>query len=270
MAGQRPALPFGFEEYQAPARRRRRAWPWVVTLLIVLALLAGAAVGAEALARGAVQGGVRQLVVMQLDLPADQPVDVEVDGLVLPQLLSGRLGEITVASPDVALGPVTGDVAVTLTDVPVSADAAAGPGSATVRLDEAQLRALLGTLDGFPADTVAITAPSVSMSTELSLFGATLPLGVALLPGAAGGNLTLTPEAFQLGGADVTADALRAQFGGLADTVLREWSVCIAQHLPAALTLTSAAAEDGAFVATFDIDGAVIIDPALRQPGTCP
>jgi hypothetical protein len=270
MSEDRAALPFGFDEYEAPPRRRRRTWPWIVTLLIVVALIAGAAVGAEALARGAVQGGVRQLVVMQLDLPADQPVDVEVDGLVLPQLLSGRLGEITVASPDATLGPVAGDVEVTLTDVPISADAAAGPGSATVRLDEAQLQGLLGTIEGFPAESVAISEANVTVSTELSLFGASFPLGVALQPGAAGGNLTMTPTAFQLGGTDVSADALRTQFGGLADTVLREWSVCVAENLPAALTLISAATADGAIVATFDIDGAVIIDPALRQPGTCP
>lgn len=265
----RATVPFGFAETE-PAPRSRRRWPWVVTLLIVVALILGAAVGAEALARGAVKAGVRQLILTQLELPADQPVDVEVPGLVLPQLLSGRLNEISVASPDVAFGPVSGDVVVNLTDVPVSADAAAGPGSATVRLDEAQLQALLGTIDGFPADSVGIAAPNVTITTELSVFGASVPLGVALQPGAAGGNLTLAPAAFQLGSADVTAEALRSQFGGLADTVLREWSVCIAEHLPAALTLTSAAAEGDSVVATFDIDGAVVIDPDLRQPGACP
>src|SRR3546814_13466984 len=137
---------------------------------------------------------------MQLDLPADQPVDVEVDGLVLPQLLSGRLGEITVASSDVELGPISGDVSVSLTEVPIAADAAAGPGSATVRLDEAQLRALLATVDGFPADTVTVAAPNVAISTELSLFGASFPLGVVLQPGPAEGALTLTPAGFQPGG----------------------------------------------------------------------
>src|SRR3546814_8315333 len=179
---------------------------------------------------------------MQLDLPADQPVDVEVDGLVLPQLLSGRLGEITVASSDVELGPISGDVSVSLTEVPLAADVAAGPGSATVRLDEAQLLALLATVDGFPADSVTVVAPNVAISTVLSLFGASLPLGVVLQPGAAEGELTLTPSGFQLGGAEVSADALRAQFGGLADTVLRKWNVCVAENLPDAVTPTSDAA----------------------------
>ncbi|MFD1492812.1 MULTISPECIES: DUF2993 domain-containing protein [Microbacterium] len=267
MSDPAPFLPFPVEE-QGPRRRSRR-WPWIVTLGVVLALVAAAAVGAEALARGAVQAGVRQVIVMQLDLPADQEVDVEVDGLVLPQLLSGRLDRIAVASDDVALGPVAGDVRVALTDVPLSADAAAGPGTATVRLDEDQLRALLATIDGFPADTLGIAAPDLTIGTELSVLGASFPIGVALQPGAAEGDLTLTPTRFTLGETEVDADALRARFGGLADAVLRTWDVCIAEHLPAALTLTSVQVDRDTLVAGFDIDGAVVIDPDLRASGSC-
>jgi hypothetical protein len=264
------AFPFGFTEYQREPRRRRRAWPWIVTLAIVLALVAGAAVGAEALARGAVEGGVRQLVVSQLDLPADQEVDVQVPGLVIPQLLSGRLSQVDVASADVALGPVGGDVRVELTDVPISADSAAGPGRASVRLDQDQLRTLLSTIDGFPADTVEITPPTVTISSALTVFGAAVPIAVGLQPGAADGRLVLAPESFRLGEAQVSADDLRAQFGGLADVALREWSLCVASDLPAALTLTGVQVDaDDRVVAEFAVDGAVVVDPALRANGTC-
>lgn len=262
-------LPFDLDGAASAPPRRRRRWPWIVTTAIVAVLVLGAAVGAEALARGAVVGGVRQLVVSQLGLPADQHVEVEVPGLVLPQLLSGRIGRITVAAPDFERGPISGDVSVTLTEVPLAVDRAAGPGTASVRLDETQLRALLGTIDGFPADTVAIDGTDIALSTELSVFGAGVPVGIALQPGADGGDLTLTPTRFRLGDADVSADDVRSRFGALADTVLRQWSVCVAQHLPAALTLTSATVEGGALLATFDIDGAIVVDPALRAEGTC-
>jgi hypothetical protein len=257
-----------FEPTEAP-RRKRRAWPWLVTLLIVVLLLVGAAVLAEWLARGAVQNGIRTLIVSQLDLPAGQPIDVEVDGIVIPQLISGALDDVTVSSPDVALGDLSGDITVNITDMPIRADAAAGPGTATVRLDETQLRALLSTVDGFPADAAGIAAPDVTFSTELSVFGVGIPVGVALLPGVAEGDLTLTPQSGTVAGAEITADGLRSQFGSLADPVLRTWDICIAQYLPAALTLTSAAAEGAEVVATFDIDGAVVVDSTLRQDGTC-
>ena len=259
-----------FEPYEPQPRRRRRVWPWIVTLVIVFGLLGAAAFGAESLARGAVTGGIRTLIVSQLGLPADQAVDVEVAGIVIPQLISGTLDDVTVASDDVSFGELSGDVRVNITDMPIRADAAAGPGTAVVRLDETQLRALLSTVDGFPADAAGIAAPDVTVSSELNLFGVGIPVGIALLPAASeGGALTLAPSSFTAAGAEITADGLRQQFGGLADTVLRTWDVCVAQYLPAALTLTSVDVEGAEVVAGFDIDGAVVVDSTLRQNGTC-
>lgn len=257
-----------FAPEEAPQRRKRRVWPWLVTLLIVVVLLAGAAIGAEWFARSAVQGGIRTLLASELGLDGDT-VDVQVDGVVIPQLISGTLDDVSVSAPDVTFGELSGDVAVTITDMPIRADAAAGPGTATVRLDQAQLQALLSTVDDFPAEGVGIAAPDVTLATELSIFGIGVPVGVGALPGVADGNLTLTPQSFTAAGATVSADQLRSQFGGIADRVLRTWDICIAQYLPAALTLTSVAAEATEVVATFDIDGAVVVDTTLRQDGTC-
>jgi hypothetical protein len=258
-------LPFDESE---PPRRRRRAWPWIVVLAIVVVLVGGAAVGAEAIARGLVTGGVRTLISSQVQTSGE--VDVAVDGLVLPQLISGTLDEITVDAADVTLGPLTGDVSVTAQGVPIRGDAAASGGTATVRLDTDELRTLVSQIDGFPAESVGMSSPDVTMSSELSIFGAGIPVGVGLTPGAADGALTLTPATFQAGGVDISADALRAQFGGIADAVLREWSICIQDQLPAALTLTDVAVDDSDhLVATFDVDGAVVVDRTLLSNGTC-
>ena len=45
-------------------------------------------------------------------------------------------------------------------------------------------------------------------------------------------------------GAEITADSLRQQFGRLANVVLRDWTVCLAQYIPAGLTLTTVTVED--------------------------
>lgn len=252
----------------ASPRRRRRAWPWLISLLIVAILLAWAAVAAEWLARGAVEGGIRTLVVTELGVPESQ-IDVDVDGIVIPQLISGTLDDVTLSSPEFTRGALSGDVTVSITDMPIRADAPAGSGTATVRLDEGQLRALLATVEDFPADAAGIAAPEVTLETELSVLGAAIPVGVGLLPAAAGGDLTLTPQSFTVGGSRLDADGLRAQFGGLTDTVLRSWNVCVAQYLPAALSLNSVAVDGAEVVAVFDIDGAVVVDSVLRQNGTC-
>lgn len=251
------------------ARPRRRTGRTIAIVAIIVVVIAGLLVAAEVIARSAVTNTVRSLVVQQVGLPADQQVDVEVPGIVLPQLVAGRLGEVVVSAPDVALGPLTGDVRVDLQDVPVAGGSPAAGGSASVRLDPDQLRALLSQIPDFPAETIGTAAPDLTLSTQLSVFGIAIPVGVSVTPGAAEGDLTLTPTSFELGGNRVDADTLRGQVGGVADGVLRTWSLCIADRLPAGLALTSVSVQGADVVATFDIDGRILSDPAVQQNGTC-
>jgi len=246
---------------------RRRTGRWIAVLVVALVLLAGAVVAAEFIARSVVTSTVRSLVVKNVGLPDDQNVDVSVAGIVLPQLLGGRLNEVTVSSDDVALGPITGDVRVALRGVPISGDAAADSGVASVRLDQDELRSLLGQIPDFPAGTVTVTAPDVTLETSLSLFGISIPVGVAVAPGAADGDLT--PSSFTVAGNELDADTLRGQFGGAADSVLQTTRLCIADRLPAGLTLTSATVQGQDLVATFDVAGGILNDPALQSDGTC-
>ncbi|WES65968.1 LmeA family phospholipid-binding protein [Microbacter sp. GSS18] len=252
----------------AKPRRRRRVWPWFVIGAAALVVVA-AAIIAEPIARGIVQGGVRDRVITELDLPADQPIDVQITGPVLPQLILGTFAEISISSQDVSFDAFTGDVSVVAQGVPVrGGDMAAG--SAEIRMDEQQLRSLLSTVDGFPAEQLELDAPDVTMSIELSVFGfTTLPIGVALTPSAADGELVLTPASIEVGGIEVSADQLRDQLGGVVDTVARDWPVCVAQYLPAGVELTAAAVVGVQFVAGFDIDGGIVSDPALLENGTC-
>ncbi|WZH37077.1 MAG: DUF2993 domain-containing protein [Microbacterium enclense] len=249
----------------APRKSRR----WIAILAVVIVVAVGAVVAAEFIARSVVTSTVRSLVVKNVGLPDDQELDVQVPGVVLPQLITGRLDEVTITSDDVTLGPITGDVFVDMRGVPVSGGAAAEGGTASVRLDEAQVRTLLAQIPDFPSGTVTMAAPDLTFTNDLSVFGIAIPVGVSVVPGAAGGDLTLTPSAFELGGNNIDADTLRAQFGGVADALLRTQSLCIADRLPAALTLTTATVQDQTFVAVFDVAGGVLNDPALQGDGSC-
>jgi hypothetical protein len=247
----------------------RKTGRWIAVIVVVVVLLAAVVVAAEFIARSVVTSTVRSLVVSNVGLPDDQDVDVQVAGLVLPQVIGGRLDEVAVASDDVTLGPITGDVRVDLRGVPVSAGSPAEGGTASVRLDQEQVRALLAELPDLPAGTIDVAAPDVTFETSLSLFGIGIPVGVAVTPGAAEGDLTLTPSSFQVAGNVLDADTLRGQFGGVADGILQTSRLCIADRLPAGLTLTSASVQGQDLVATFDIAGAIVSDPALQVDGTC-
>ena len=251
------------------SRRGRRGLRWLVGLLVVGALAVGAWLLGEQIARGIVTGIVRDQIVRQLDLPADQAIDVEIPGQIIPQLVVGRLDQLTISSDDVALGGITGDVVVHAAGVPTRGTADVASARAELTLDEKQLRALLATIDGLPSDTVSLAPPNLSVSFDLTLLGFTVPVGVSLAPGADDGDLVLTPSSVRIGGAEVPAAAVVQQFGPVAGAVLRDWRVCVAAYLPAGVTLTDVAVRTGVVSVGVAIDGGIIGDPALQRKGTC-
>lgn len=249
-----------------PPRRRGRTFLILGVILVVVAALT---VVAELVARQMVPDMIRSAVVEQLSLPPDRVVDVEVDGILLPQLIAGTLADVRIASDDVTLGAFSGDVTAHGEGIPIRGNGAAAGGTAEVRMSTEQLRSLLMTIDGFPAETIALEAPNVTASTEVQVLGATIALGLVLEPSAADGDLVLAPVEGSIAQVTVTAEQLRQQFGGLLEPLLQDRSVCVASSLPAALTLASIAVVDDELVAGFDIDGGIINDPALQADGTC-
>ena len=231
----------------APARPRARRWPWLIALVAVAALAVGAWFAGEYIARGIVERTVRDQVQKQLALPADQQIDVDIPGQILPQLISGTLDQITLSSRDVPLGQLTGDVVVRASGVPIRGDGPATDASASVTLTE----------------------PDIGVAMELRLFALTVPVGVGLTPSATAGQLVLTPTTFTVAGAQISAQALLDQFGAVGSTVIRDWDVCVAQYLPAGMTLSGVRVEGDHVVADVAIDGGIIHDPALQQKGTC-
>jgi len=246
-------------------RRRRRGW---VVVIVVVAVLAALVVAAEFAARAIVPQVVRSQLIENLGLPADQAIDVEIPGLVLPQLAVGSIAQMSVSADDVDVEGISGDVRVDIQDAPVRGGDWSSA-RAVVVLDEDQVRTILSRVDGFPVDAFRLAPPEVALDTELNLFGAAIPLGVRLAAAAEDGDLVLSPTTFRLGDVDVSADALREQVGPLVGSFAQSWPVCLAQYLPRALTLTAVAVEERGVVATFEIDSAILRDETAQQPGSC-
>lgn len=246
-------------------RRRRRGW---VVVIVVVAVLAALVVAAEFAARAIVPQVVRSQLIENLGLPADQAIDVEIPGLVLPQLAVGSIAQMSVSADDVDVEGISGDVRVDIQDAPVRGGDWSSA-RAVVVLDEDQVRTILSRVDGFPVDAFRLAPPGGALDTELNLFGAAIPLGVRLSAAAEDGDLVLSPTTFRLGDVDVSADALREQVGPLVGSFAQSWPACLAQYLPRALTLTGVAVEERGVVATFDIDSAILRDETAQQPGSC-
>lgn len=252
----------------ALARRRRRVWPWV--LLGVVLLLAAAAVAADVLARGIAEKAIAQEVAVALGVPEGTEVEVQLGGgSVLLQALTGGLDRVDIAVDDLTLGPLTGDLAIVARGVPLDPAAATRELDARYAIPEENLSALTPALTAVGIDDVTLEGSELVATGGLSFFGMRFELGLGLTPSAVEGDLAFDPSSIRIGDGTFTAEQLRADpiFGGLADTLLQQYRVCIADELPAALTLTGLAVGDGQLVATLDGSGAAL--GAFGAPGTC-
>ncbi len=253
------------EGADAPQQKRRR-WPWV--LLVAVVVLALLVIAAELIARAVLPGVVRSIVVEKLDLPADQQLDVETQGLLLPQLIGGTLDTLHLSTDSVTLDGITGAADVTATGVPLRGGDLGGA-SGTVRVDQEQFTTLLAGTD-LPVDSVEFTAPNATVSGSISVLGAAVPLSLTLTPGTIDGDLELTPVGVSIGGLDVDLDRVGSTLGALGEGLTQPQRVCIADQLPSGLTLTGIEIVDDAAVIDVDVNGAIVTDKALQSKGSCP
>ncbi|SDQ82410.1 DUF2993 domain-containing protein [Microbacterium sp. cf332] len=263
-----PTLPLP-EASAAPARRRRRALPWIIALVVVVGLAVAAWFIAESITRSILTNTVREQVITQLALPEDQQIDVGFDEPVLPQVIGGSLDRLDIASDDVPLGDVLADVSVRATDVPIRGDGDIGSADATVVFAEDQLEILLSQVSGVSGAGLTLDPPNVTVDVDMPVFAVSVAVGLDLTPSAVDGDIVLTPTAVRLGNAELTGDGLRDRFGSVVDGVVRDYPICIRDRLPAGLTLREVHVEPSALVAEVDVDGAIIRDASLQADGTC-
>ncbi|MFB7250336.1 DUF2993 domain-containing protein [Microbacterium sp. NPDC056234] len=248
----------------APAPKRTR-WRWVVGIIVVLLIVL--VVAAELIARAILPGIVRGIVIEQLELPDDQQLDVHAEGILLPQLIAGSLTDLRLSTESVTIGDLTGAVDVTALGVPLRGgdlDSASG----TVRIDQDQFQSLIGETD-LPIDSLTFDAPDVTAAGSVDVLGFALPLALTATPGAEGGELTLTPVKLLVGGVELNADQVSDRFGDLGERLTQTQHICIADRLPAGLTLTGLTIEGTEAVADLAVAGGIVSDPTLQENGVC-
>lgn len=248
------------------AAQRRARWPWIV--LIVVIVIAVLVVAAEMIARAVVPSTVRTLVIDELDLPADQQLDVEASGVLLPQLLAGSLDQLQLSSDDITIGGVNGAAEVTATRVPLRGGAL-GSADGTVAIDQSQFATLLEASD-LPITEITLDAPDVTVHGDIPVLGRGIPVALTMTPGAAEGDLILTPVAAEVAGNEIDLRRLATLLGDTGAALAGPHRVCIADQLPAGIALTGLRVEGTEVVADIAADGRIAVDESLLEPGTCP
>lgn len=244
---------------------RRGRWAWVA--LVIVILLAALVVAAEFLARAMLPGIVRGIVIEQLDLPQDQQLEVDASGILLPQLVDGRLDELHLSTDSVTFGAITGTADVTATGVPLRGGELTDA-HGTVRIDQVEFTNLIVASD-LPIDEIAFAAPNVTASGSFDVFGTPVPVALTVTPAADAGDVLLTPVELQVAGVTLNATELTERFGDTASQIVQPQRICIADQLPAGLTVSDLTIDGSQAVIDVDVDGAITVDESLQRNGSC-
>jgi hypothetical protein len=236
-----------------------------------VAVVLGALWGVDAWARQQVADHVAEKVQQVLSLGSDQAVRVRVGGFsVIAQVLAGSFDELGVDVDSVQMGDLTGGVTLTAKGVPIDLSKPVGSVQIEFRVSEKNLQAVAQLLSATAIDKVELVGPEVRFTSELTLFGFPLNLGVGVEPFADHGQIGFTPTSLELNGSRTSAADLVGTFGAAANAVLQTRSFCVARWLPAALNLDEVVVRDKELVVTIGAKKAIFDDASVRTLGTCP
>jgi len=253
----------------APPKRRRG----LIALLVIVAIvvvLGVVAVIAESLARQQASALIADQVRSSLQLEADHPVDVTIEGAsVLWQAASGRLDRVTVDAPGVAFGDLVGDLTLIAESTPLDVSQPTDSVQAVYRVAEADVAALAGFLAGTLVTDVQLDDREIRFQTGFSFFGVEFSVGLGVTPSVQDGQLAFTPSSVVLGEERLDAAQLQEQFGPLVEPLLTSQSFCVAQYLPQALELNAVQVGDQQLVVVFGANDVALGGPQFSTLGTC-
>ncbi|UQN15903.1 LmeA family phospholipid-binding protein [Gulosibacter sp. ACHW.36C] len=249
------------------AATRRRARPGIVAAIIVIAVVVLLVV-VEIVARVLV-GRITANQVEQ-SLPDGLSADVSAAATgtcVTCELLGGTISGIHVTSDDVTFGDVTGAASVDAHDVKLGSPISVGSLNGSIGIDEDELNALLQEVaaqSGIEIHSIELRDDGISYGTEIEVFGETVGLSVvANLEPRSGGRLRVVAEQVSItsgiGSAQVDLDADRFSF-----------EMCLAEHLPAEVQLTSVQPSAQHVDISFRSTKAIPLDDtAFAELGSC-
>lgn len=259
------------EVWTAPDRRRRRRIIIVVGVLLALlgALVAAAFVG-ESIARQQGTLLIATEVREVFSLEEDHPVEVTFVGFsVLAQAATGQLEGITVTVPELPVGELRGDLEIIATGVPLDLEQPTERLQAVYRVAEGDLAGLSGFLAGTVVNDIELDDRLIRFGTGFELFGAAFELAIGVEPSVQDGGLAFTPRSIEFNGQSLDVEALRSQFGSIVDPLLEPRDFCVAELLPAALTLTAVQVGDDQLVIVLSAEDTALGGPGFAQQGSC-
>jgi LmeA-like phospholipid-binding len=272
---QTPTLPIPVVStaHAAPRPKRRTAvvlWSVAGGLVILVVIGLVSAFFVEKSLRQEVIDRASAAVRQGLSLDTDHPVRVDLaERSMIAQVLSGTLDTVAIAVDDVAIGALAGSLTITANGVPTDDARAVADVAVEFRVSEASVEAISKSLSGAVIQDVRLENNEVTFASEFSILGLPLEVGVGMTPAVSGGAVVFSPSSLELGGNEISVDGILDSFGGLARTLLTTQPVCLADRVPAVLTVDDVAVGGNELVVTLSAVDAIFDDASLATVGNC-
>jgi hypothetical protein len=256
---------------EVPRKKHRGRRALIVLLVIVVVLVAGFFVG-DYFAKKYATGYVRDQVASSLGLPSTTPVTVDLgSGSILLQAATGQINDVNITIDPIVLDGLSGSATLTAHGVPLNQTSPVKTLDIAVVVPTTTVSTAISQVPSLKSlkPKVSISGKHVAVAGTVYVFGFPQSIGATLTPKVTKGVPGFTIDTATFDGATVTASLLDRYLPGLTTLLESGTSLCIANQLPKAFTLTSIAVHGQSIVSTFNGDGIELNAAALSQRGTC-
>lgn len=256
---------------EVPRRKHRGRRALVVILVVVLVLVAAFFVG-DYFAKKYATNYVRDQVASSLGLPSTAPVTVNLgSGSILLQAATGSIDTVDVGVDPLVLDGLPGSATLTATGVPLNQTTPVHSLDVKVFIPATTMTAAISRIPSIAAlkPVVRISGQNVIVTGSVSVFGFPQSLGATLQPRVSAGEPGFAIESATFDGASVSASTLDHYLPGLTGLLESGASLCIANDLPKAFTLTGITLQGQTLVSDFTGNGVELDSASLAQKGTC-
>lgn len=243
-----------------------------VGLLVVASLVALGLVGAyflvDSMLRTYAQNRVRQDIISNLPDGVAGDLAVSIGGQsVIAQYLSGSFERVAIVAPRLRFNGAEASVHVVATDVPVDTAKPVGDVRGSVEMDQDSVNTLLSAAGVPLGSTVDLGDNTVSYTGTVSVVGIPLGYRATARPDVRPDAVTLKPVS-----ARVTSDFGSLNLTSVVERLVGEnpITVCVAQYLPAGVSLTSATVTPDRVRLTLHAPALKLDEASLSSRGTCP
>lgn len=212
--------------------RKRRRWP--VVLIVVVVVLAALVVIAEFVLRGVVDRIIAQQVEQSLPSGATGEVEAHANGIVIPQLIGGKLDDVEISSQKLTIDGIPLAADVTAHDVPIDGKGDVRDVDGHVTLAAGSVKELSKYSPLF--DRLSLVDGGVELSGKTAVLGYDITYAAKgdVVAQDDGTGITITPKTVR-----ITNSALGLKVDSIPGVTNVPVQVCTAQFLPSQLRVRS-------------------------------